>query len=76
MREVLVLAESHPRGTLHLPEVRSAKRPAVPVAEYARAFALRMARLRADRAALRRAELRAQAAELVAADRLAVFRRT
>lgn len=51
-------------------------RPAVPVAEYARAFALRIARQRAERNAARRAqrraELRAKAAELVAADRLAV----
>ena len=47
-------------------------RPAVPVAEYARAFALRIARQRAERNAARRAELRAKAAELVASDRLAV----
>jgi hypothetical protein len=59
--------------TLHLPVNPSSPRT-VPVAEYARAFALRMARLRADRAAqrraARRAELRAKAFELVAADRI------
>lgn len=59
------------RRTLRLP-AQPSTRPPVPVAEYARAFALRLARLRADRAAQRRAELRAKAATLVAADRLAV----
>lgn len=61
------LAASRP--ILRLP-AQTTSRPASPVTEYARAFALRMARLRADRAARRRAELRARAFELVAADRL------
>jgi len=63
------------RLTLRLP-AQPLPRPAVPVAEYARAFALRIARQRAERNAARRAqrraELRAKAAELVASDRLAV----
>jgi hypothetical protein len=59
--------------TLRLPAQPSPR--IVPVSDYARAFALRMARLRADRAAerraARRAELRAKAFELIASDRLA-----
>lgn len=62
--------------TLHLP-VNPSPRIA-PVTEYARAFALRMARQRAEvnaaRRATRRAELRARAFELVAADRLTTGR--
>jgi hypothetical protein len=57
------------RCILRLP-AQPSTRPPVPVAEYARAFALRMARLRAGRAAQRRADLRAKAFELIAADRL------
>jgi hypothetical protein len=62
--------------TLHLP-VNPSPRIA-PVTEYARAFALRMARLRAERnatrRAVRRADVRAKAFELVAADRLTTGR--
>jgi hypothetical protein len=58
--------------TLHLP-VNPSPRLA-PVHQYARAFALRVARLRADRAATRRAQLRARAFEAVAADRLTTGR--
>ena len=57
------------RPILRLP-AQTTSRPPVPVADFARAFALRMARLRADRAAQRRADLRAKAFEAVAADRL------
>lgn len=57
------------RRTLRLP-AQPSTRPPVPVAEYARAFALRLARLRASHAAMRRAELRARAFSVVAADRL------
>lgn len=57
------------RAVLQLP-LQAAPRPAAPVAEYARAYMLRLARLRAGRAAQRRADLRAKAFELVAADRL------
>lgn len=59
------------RPILRLP-AHTDSRPSSPVADYCRAFVLRRARERADRAALRRAELRAKAATLVAADRLAV----
>lgn len=70
-----LIAPASGRLILRLP-AQPLPRPAVPVAEYARAFALRIARQRAERNAARRAqrraELRAKAAELVAADRLAV----
>ena len=70
-----LIAPASGRLTLRLP-AQPLPRPAVPVAEYARAFALRIARQRAERNAARRAqrraELRAKAAELVASDRLAV----
>ena len=70
-----LIAPASGRLILRLP-AQPLPRPAVPVAEYARAFALRIARQRAERNAARRAErraeLRAKAAELVASDRLAV----
>lgn len=70
-------AASNKRPILSLPR-KPAEPDAVakeaPVSEYARAFILRMARLRAGRAAERRAKRRAKLAakafELVAADRL------
>ena len=67
------------RPVLSLPVRKPAEPDAVakaeaPVSEYARAFMLRMARLRAGRDAERRAKRRAKLAaktfELVAADRL------
>jgi hypothetical protein len=66
-------ASASGRVILRVP-AQPSPRPSVPVAEYARAFALRIARQRAERnaarRALRRAELRARAFELIAADRL------
>lgn len=73
-------AATNKRPILSLPVRKPAEPDAVvakeeaPVSEYARAFILRMARLRAGRAAERRAKRRAKLAakafELVAADRL------
>lgn len=56
------------RKTLRLPAQPSLRLS--PVHEYARAYALRMARRLAGRAALRRAELRARAYSVIASDRL------
>ena len=73
------MADAAKRPILSLPVRKPAEPDAVakaeaPVSEYARAFILRMARLRAGRAAERRAKRRAKLAakafELVAADRL------
>lgn len=72
-------AASNKRPILSLPRKPAEPDAAVakeeaPVSEYARAFILRMARLRAGRAAERRAKRRAKLAakafELVSADRL------
>lgn len=72
-----LIAPASGRPILRLPVRADAPTcPLKPAADYCRAFVLRRARERAERhaarRAARRAELRAKAAELVAADRLAV----
>ncbi|WP_294000220.1 hypothetical protein [Sphaerotilus sp.] len=67
-----LIAPTSRRTLLRLP-AQPSPRPS-PVAKYARAHMLRLARKLADRAALKRAALRARAFEAVAADRLTTGR--